>query len=101
MSENFKQDISLKKIADTFGYNKKYLSGTLHSLTGMHFTDFIAMYRVEYAKKLLTQNSELSVTEISEKCGFTALNTFNRKFKKLTDLTPTQYKKLYSLTENQ
>lgn len=100
VSENFNQDISLKKIADIFGYNKKYLSGTLHSLTGMHFTDFIAMYRVECAKKLLTKNSELSVTEISEKCGFTAINTFNRRFKKMTSMTPTQYKKLYSLTKN-
>lgn len=100
MSENFNQDISLKKIADTFGYNKKYLSGALHSLTGMHFTDFTAMYRVESAKKLLIQSSELSVTEISAKCGFTSINTFNRKFKKLTSMTPTQYRKLYSLTEN-
>lgn len=100
VSENFKQDISLKKIADTFGYNKKYLSGALHSLTGMHFTDFLAMYRVECAKKLLTQNTKISVTEISEKCGFMSVNTFNRKFKKLTSMTPTHYKKLYSLTEN-
>lgn len=99
VSENFNQDdISLEKIADTFGYNKKYLSGALHSLTGMHFTDFIAMYRVEYAKKLLTRDGELSITEISEKCGFTAINTFNRQFKKMTAMTPTQYKKLYLIT---
>lgn len=101
VAENFKRDISLKSVADTFGYNKKYLSGALHSLTGIHFTDFIAMYRVEYAKMLLTQNSEFSVTEISEKCGFASINTFNRRFKKLTSVTPTQYKKMYSLTENQ
>lgn len=100
VSENFKQNISLKTIADTFGYNKKYLSGALHSLTGMHFTDFIAMYRVECAKKLLTQSRELSVTEIAEKCGFASINTFNRQFKKLTSITPMQYKKMYSLTEN-
>lgn len=100
VSENYKQDISLKKIASIFGYNTKYLSCVLHSLTGMHFSDFTAMYRVEYAKELLTKNSNLSVTEISEKCGFTAINTFNRQFKKLTSMTPTQYKKLYSIIKN-
>lgn len=99
VAENFNQDISLKNIAYTFGYNKKYLSGALHSLTGMHFTDIVAMYRVEYAKELLTKNPEFSVTEISEKCGFTAINTFNRRFKKLTSVTPTQYRKLYSLPQ--
>lgn len=95
VSENFTGDISLKKLASIFGYNPKYLSGALHALTGMHFSDFTAMYRVEYAKELLTKNGALSVTDIAEKCGFTALNTFNRRFKKLTGMTPTQYRKLY------
>lgn len=96
IAENFKRDISLKHIAKTFGYNQKYLSGALHSLTGMHFSDFIALYRVEYARELLS-NSKLSVAEISMNCGFTAINTFKRQFKKLTAMTPTQYRKLYSL----
>lgn len=100
VSKNFAEEISLKQIAKAFGYNQKYLSHALHSLTGIHFSDFIAMYRVEYAKVLLIKNSELSVTEIAGKCGFAAINTFNRQFKKLTSMTPTQYKKLYSITEN-
>lgn len=100
VSKNFRQDISLKQIANTFGYNQKYLSAVLHSLTGMHFSDFTAMYRVKYAKELLTKNNELSVTEISGECGFAAVNTFNRQFKKLTSMTPTMYRKLYSLTGN-
>lgn len=95
VSDNFTQNISLGKIAGIFGYNKKYLSCVLHALTGVHFSDFIAMYRVEYAKELLTKCTALSVTEISEKCGFSAINTFNRQFKKLTTMTPTQYRKMY------
>lgn len=97
VSKNFDRDVSLKQIASIFGYNVKYLSTALHSITGMHFSDFTAMYRVEYAKELLVNNSELSVTEISEKCGFSAINTFNLQFKKLTRMTPRQYRKLYSL----
>lgn len=100
VSENFTSDISLHQIARIFGYNRKYLSASLHSLTGMHFSDFTAMYRVEYAKKLLTQSRALSVMEISKKCGFASANTFNRQFKKLTAMTPTQYRKLYSVTED-
>lgn len=99
IAENFTEDISLKKIAKKFGYNEKYLSSSLHSLTGIHFSDFIAIRRIEYAKELLTKRSSLSVTQISMDCGFSAVNTFNRQFKKLTSLTPTEYKKIYSITK--
>lgn len=99
VSKNFIYDISLKQIASRFGYNQKYLSSALHSLTGMHFSDFIAVYRVEYARELLTKSSELSITEISKNCGFTAINTFNRQFKKITSMTPTEYKRIYSITK--
>lgn len=98
ISDNFMRDISLKKIAVEFGYNKKYLSSALHSLTGIHFSDFVAMYRIEYAKKLLIKNNRRSVTEISTLCGFTAVNTFNRQFKKLTSMTPTEYRRLYAVS---
>lgn len=93
ISENFTDNISLEKIAKTFGYNTKYLSFALHSLTGIHFTDFIALYRVEYAKELMAKNKELSVAEIAMKCGFSSINTFNRRFKKMTSMTPSEYRK--------
>lgn len=96
ISDSFREDISLEKIAATFGYNKKYLSSLLHSLTGVHFSDFVAMYRIEYAKKLLIQRECPSMTEIAIACGFSAVNTFNRQFKRITAMTPTEYKRLYA-----
>lgn len=100
IADNFAENISLKQIAQKFGYNEKYLSSALHSLTGIHFSEFIAMYRVEYAKELLSGDGELSITRISEKCGFAAINTFNRQFKKITGIVPTQYRRIYSITKN-
>lgn len=99
VSENFKEDISLNMLANKFGYNKKYLSSAMHSLTGIHFSDFIAMYRVEFAKELLAKKPALSVAEISMECGFSAVNSFNRQFKRLTKMTPSEFKKLYSISE--
>lgn len=93
ISENFRQDISLNQVANTFGYNRKYLSSALHTLTGMHFSDFVAVYRIHYARELL-KKADLSISEISINCGFKALNTFNRQFKKITSMTPMQYRKL-------
>lgn len=96
ISESYAENIFLEKIAKRFGYNKKYLSYALHSLTGIHFTDFIAIYRVERAKELLMNDKTLSVAEIAMKCGFSSINTFNRKFKKMTAQTPSEYRKSLS-----
>lgn len=59
ISKSFTEDISLEQIAKKFGYNKKYLSYALHLLTGINFTDLIAIYCIEYAKELLTEGKAL------------------------------------------
>lgn len=93
LSIHFREDISLKKIAKTFGYNEKYLSHCLHELTGVHFSKLVSMYRLEYAKKLLRSKKRSNILEIAQESGFSALNTFNRLFRENTGMTPSQYKK--------
>lgn len=95
IADNFKEDISLKQIAKEFNYNEKYLSHCLHTLTNMHFSQLIAMYRIEYAKKLLIEAPQISVSEIATNSGFSAINTFNRQFKKMTNVTPLEYRDEY------
>lgn len=50
ISEHFREDITLRELSAKFGYNAKYLSHSLHTLTGIHFSTLLAMYRIEYAK---------------------------------------------------
>ena len=95
LSEHFREDISLSSVAATFGYNAKYLSHSLHSLTGVHFSKLLALYRIEYAKKLLSDH-RANVGRIAMECGFAAVNTFNRNFKELVGMTPSEYKKTAS-----
>ncbi len=97
ISRHYTEDITLKSISKRFGYNEKYLSFTLHKLTGINIRKLIALYRINKAKELLsiTQND---VSEIALTCGFSAINTFNRTFKELTGLTPSEYKN--SATKN-
>ena len=91
ISRHYTESITLKSISKRFGYNEKYLSFTLHKLTGINVRKLIALYRINKAKELLsiTQND---VSEIALTCGFSAINTFNRTFKELTGLTPSEYK---------
>ncbi len=92
ISTNFKEDISLKELAKKFNYNEKYLSHSLHTLSHMHFSQLLGIYRIEYAKTLLLVNHKTPISEIALNCGFSAINTFNRVFKKSVGVTPTEYR---------
>ncbi len=100
ISNNFKDDIQLSDVAKRLGYHEKYLSSAMHSLTGMNFRTFLALYRIDYAKSLLLNSADnhYSISEIATKSGFSSLNTFNRMFLKLTGVTPSKFKKEHSLS---
>lgn len=93
ISAHFTENITLHALAQIFGYNEKYLSHSLHTLTGVHFTSLIAMYRIELAKKLLLSERQKTISAIALASGFSALNTFNRAFKKMVGMTPLEYRK--------
>lgn len=93
ISANFRSDFSLSDMAKALGYNEKYLSGELHSLTKMNFRMLLSTYRLEWAKRLLRTTAS-NVSEIALDSGFLSINSFNRTFKKLNGVTPTEYRKM-------
>ena len=95
LSSHYTESITLSGVAKLFGYNEKYLSHALHDLTGIHFTQLLAFYRINRAKELLESQSADTITAIAEKSGFSSINTFNRSFKERTGLTPSEYKKRF------
>lgn len=93
ISDHYPEPITLKEVAQRFGYNEKYLSSVLHTVTGIHFRKLLAFYRIDHAKHGLTHNPTMSISEVAFSSGFSALNTFNRVFKEHTGMTPQQYRK--------
>ena len=55
--------------------------------------NFLIDIRIGNACKLLAKNNDRCVTEISYKSGFNNLANFNRKFKAIKGITPTEYRK--------
>ena len=94
MADNFTENISLTTIANMFGYNEKYLSHTLHELTGVHFRQLLNFYRIRYAKELLANCSEKDITTVAMRCGFSSTNTFYRAFKESVGITPLEYRRV-------
>lgn len=97
LSECYTENITLSGVAQKFGYNEKYLSHSLHDLTGIHFKQLLAFYRVNHAKRLLESKKEINITTISEESGFSSLNTFHRAFKMITGTTPSKYRQAFSI----
>lgn len=90
---HFVQDIGLEDISSKCFVNKYYLSHLFTEHLDMTVGQYIRNKRIELAKTMLMAN-ELSASDIAERCGFNDLNYFVRLFKKVTGLTPLQYRKL-------
>lgn len=81
-------------IADEIHMNPDYMSHLFHKKAGISLSNYILDQRIHYAKKLLS-TTNLSIQQISEKCGFSGISYFHRQFKKLTNQTPQHYRDLY------
>lgn len=91
--QNFKRQITLKEVADLTFMTKNSFCRFFKKHTNKSFFDFLKAYRVEHACKQLAQSKAQPITEIAEGCGFQSQSNFNRRFKEIKGMTPTQYRK--------
>ncbi len=74
--------------------NRTYLSNLINSEFKVSFSDFVNQYRIQYAKKLMDDDSQsrYSLEYFSEKAGFGSLSTFLRAFKQKEGITAGTYR---------
>jgi AraC-like DNA-binding protein len=87
-------DLSLSKLADTLQISTNHLSQTINTKFHCNFYQFINDLRINFAKQLIVSNKapELKVLSISLESGFKSTSTFYAAFKKVTGMTPKEYK---------
>ena len=90
-------DLSINDIAHDVGCTSSYLSKIFTDYTGENLVSYMNSYRVNMAKELL-MNSQLLIREVGASVGFNTVQNFNRVFKKVTDMTPNEYRKTYQKT---
>jgi len=88
-------DITLPELASLVDIPSYQLSRVINEKFGCNFFDFINGYRVNEVKRKLNDPafSNLSLLGIAYDSGFNSKSAFNRIFKKMTGLTPSEYKK--------
>lgn len=87
---NCQNDIRLETLADELGYNYCYLSDFIGKSFGVGFPALLGSYRIDLALGLL-RTTDLSVTEISGRCGFSNTRSFNRTFRKIMGVSPREF----------
>ncbi len=88
--EHYTEKIQLENLCFLFGTNKTTLCRNFKRIYGQTVTGYINMLKEKEAKRLLRENV-LSITEISEKLGFSSIHYFCRFFKKSTGQSPKEY----------
>ncbi|MBP1990752.1 response regulator [Paenibacillus eucommiae] len=94
IEKNMSGDLSLTRIGEVVGFNPSYLSRLYKQLTGEGLSEYIVEVRLAKAKELLQQQHP-KVQDISEALGFDSATYFGRFFRKLTNMTPTEYRETF------
>ena len=88
-------ELTLNDLAAQITVKPKLLSQVINELLHRIFFEFINHYRIEEAKRLLTnpKDKKITVLEVMYEVGFNSKSSFNTLFKKHTGLTPGEFKK--------
>lgn len=88
---NFQKNITLDEVTRFIGMEKSSFCVFFKKMSGQSFFSYLNTYRIESSCKLLL-NTSLSVAEVCYACGFEDVPYYNRTFKKLKGITPTEFR---------
>jgi YesN/AraC family two-component response regulator len=88
-------ELSIDSLADKLGAKRHYVSGAINRCTKKNFNTFVNEYRIKEAVNLLSSADAKSFTieNIAWETGFADRQNFYRVFKKITGLTPAEFKR--------
>ena len=92
------QTLTLASLAELFHYSEPHLCTLIKQNTGHNFTGLIKRLRLAEAIDYLT-NTNLKIGEIAEKVGYNSADHFSRVFRSTYKMSPQEYRKQNSHTE--
>jgi two-component system, response regulator YesN len=92
IEQHYMDELTVKDLARKYAVNPDYLSTMYKKETGQTIIKHLNSIRIEKAC-LLMNTTSLSVSEIVKSVGFKDIQYFYKVFKKITGLTPAEYRK--------
>lgn len=91
VDQHYAEDISRSSLTDIFYLDPDYASKLFKKETGISFKNYVIKKRIEAAKNLL-RTTDLPINTVSDNVGYGNYSYFTRLFKKVTDMTPNEYR---------
>jgi AraC family transcriptional regulator, arabinose operon regulatory protein len=91
----FREDISMPELAGTLGVSTSQLCRLFVRYLGVSPKDYVTGLRMSRARRLLTERSELRVSEIAREVGYEDANYFSRLFKQREGMGPERFRALH------
>lgn len=94
IEREYNKDCLLKQLSDELSYDYAYLSRFFKRNVGITFNEYVNHFRISKACELLS-TTDNSVVKCATECGYSSLRSFNRNFKDIVSVAPTEYKKMH------
>jgi two-component system response regulator YesN len=94
IAERYREELSMEQAAEHVNLSPFYFSKLFKQHVGETFIDYVTRLRIDRAKELIAGDGELSLKEVCYEVGYNDPNYFSRVFKKVTGLSPTEYRAL-------
>lgn len=91
VGKNLDRNISLQNLAQKYNLCYSYLSKLFKEEVGICFSKYLIQARIKKAKEFLRNNS-MSIKQISYSIGYKYVPNFNHDFKRITGLSPSEYR---------
>lgn len=88
----YMSDLTINKISDKLEISSSYLSKILKKETGFSFIDYLTHTRIEKSMNMM-EDPTIRIYDVAELVGYSNQHYFCRAFKKLTGVSPSEYKR--------
>ena len=93
INEQYTRPLSLESIARELHFTPNYIGTIFKSVTNTSVNNYLLKVRLERSKQMLESKAPMSLGKIAEACGFGSNTYFHTIFKRMTGITPNEYRR--------
>ena len=90
LGEHVRQSLTIEDISKDNMIGRSQLQKLFREEYQCGVIEFFSRMKIDFAKQLIREN-DMNFTQISDFLGYSSIHYFSRQFKKLSDMTPTEY----------
>lgn len=99
IKSHYNKNIKVSNLTTLLGISQPYLYRIFNEAFGKSPKAFICEYRINHAKKLLTE-TDMTISEISASVGYSDSFSFSKAFSRLCGFSPSEYRNMHKATAN-